>query len=445
MCAERQRRRSFGACSSSIDRSSIAWLLVHTLLHTMEVDAGTSIDSLPDELLGRVLALLKDTERCVALLHAIIFGCSRPHQPQFTEAPCSSSPPRRRLTHRHRSANCSSRRLCTAALVCKRWHAAVHTPAFVEAVACSSQFSMRRRSRGKARFASLARWLRRHGGGARRLALAMAIEAPPDSVWRDPLRGLLEACASAGALEELVCAMRAADRYRDPVLLFAVGREWAALTSLRRLDIHGAGSLQADLSPLTRLERLQLRTECEEPVSPGARLPPALTALLLGLAFDQDRRDPYYHPFVLPRQVRRHRTAGAACVLLSWGRQRSLAAAARLPACSPPSRQVASVSGSLRSLELAGHSGPVENSSFAVVSCLTGLEELTVRRFSNLPWQLLAALPSLALLRLRLLRLREGARVFRQHWPACMHPSLATYPQTHLCLLPSPLHQQAST
>lgn len=128
------------------------------------------------------------------------------------------------------------------------------------------------------------------------LALGRGRHDPSEDEWRPPLRAVLEACQSARALEEVTCHPMFS--WMDP------HDEWASLRTVRKLSFVGGAKMQADLSQLTALRCLHLRLTCHwgNLLGQRARLPPALTRLTLGSAWQTEPRPDI--KLALPSQVR---------------------------------------------------------------------------------------------------------------------------------------------
>ena len=175
------------------------------------------------------------------------------------------------------------RRLTAAALVCRRWHSLVHTPALLEGLEFRTRLAepyQQGRVSPLDRCASFARFLCRHAGAVSHLTLHLHARksALRGSKWTRTqapkhLRACLRACAAAGALRSLRCCLHLPSEW--------VAGSLAALTSLRQLTIEGLQYLNTSLAPLACCTRLDLHLSTRA-AAPKCALPPALAHLTLG-------------------------------------------------------------------------------------------------------------------------------------------------------------------
>jgi ribosomal protein L30/L7E len=166
--------------------------------------------------------------------------------------------------------------------VCQRWRRLLVSPALLQQAEVSLTF----RRNSLPRLRSLCGFLQRHAGQHLR---ALRLEIMHSLVEReDELMIAAGVSACAVSLEELVLG-----DISMPV-------SWVAgMARLRRLCLHREDdlSLAADLTPLTRLERLRLNSMVGDVrLESCVALPPSLTFLLLKPNYQPDR--------ALPPQVR---------------------------------------------------------------------------------------------------------------------------------------------
>ncbi len=203
--------------------------------------AAPSFASLPDGVLVQIAGLLGIKDRC----GTVCGSCRR----------CRAAP-------RHRShppANLLCRH--TAALVSRRWHAAVHSPQVLATVVCQDA--------SVSRLESLTAWLQRHRQHVHTLALECTPSADNVAPCMWQLAECMAALAAAGQLQTLGVSVSGGTD-------LCVTSWGTALRQLHSLDLECSGAtlrICSSLSGLTALSSISLWGQ-KVAVDAAAQLPP---------------------------------------------------------------------------------------------------------------------------------------------------------------------------